>query len=196
MGVDISRRRHSRRLPSGSRIQYPPVCVCCVECVICIFCVFACPFVSCVWKNLDRTVVPDFSYLYLTPRAERTTRVSTRSVRLRRPSRTGGAWRAGRAVPREGQAEGDPAVGSPQLKSNNGTQRRSRLEIESGGVWVRVPIKTVCLSDAPVSTSATQQATATGIFRVTDGWPHAACRMGRPRAASLAVNYDPTRGWG
>ena len=25
-------------------------------------------------------------------------------------------------------------------------QRRSRLEIESGGVWVRVPIKTVCLS--------------------------------------------------
>ena len=29
------------------------------------------------------------------------------------------------------------------------TQRRSRLEIESGGVWVRVPIKTVCLSVRP-----------------------------------------------
>ena len=28
-------------------------------------------------------------------------------------------------------------------------QRRSRLEIESGGVWVRVPIKTVCLSVTP-----------------------------------------------
>ena len=35
-------------------------------------------------------------------------------------------------------------------------QRRSRLAIEPGGVWVRVPIKTVCLSDlgAPVCTHA------------------------------------------
>ena len=33
-----------------------------------------------------------------------------------------------------------------QLLVNARVQRRSRLEIESGGVWVRVPIKTVCLS--------------------------------------------------
>lgn len=83
--------------------------------------------VVCLEKSRSHDRLPSRArflvYLYLTPRAERTTRVSTRSVRLRRPSRTGGARRAGRAVPREGQAEGDPAVGSPQLKSNNGTHR-------------------------------------------------------------------------
>ena len=43
-------------------------------------------------------------------------------------------------------------------------QRRSRLEIESGCVWVRVPIKTVCLSVIDESSRAASQ-NSRGVFR-------------------------------
>ena len=57
-------------------------------------------------------------------------------------------------------------------------QRRSRLEIESGGVWVRVPIKTVCLSvpdiPSPPSFDRGQSQSQSRGAKLSDAGAHAA----------------------